>query len=63
MLYRHEGTNKVKKFVNRGVYTVVLAERDGRMRVIQESGSTVREPIQRGSASWPSPAHFEKVRD
>lgn len=28
-----------------------------------ESGSTVREPIQRGSASWPSPAHFEKVRD
>jgi len=42
MLYRYEGTNKGKKFIKRGVYSVVLAERDGRLRLIQESGSTVR---------------------
>jgi ketosteroid isomerase-like protein len=44
MLVRHEGVYKGKKFIKRGVYTVVLAEREGRLRLIQESGSTVRPP-------------------
>lgn len=35
-----EGTNQGQAFDNRSVYSAVLAERDGRMRIIQEHSST-----------------------
>lgn len=37
--YRFQGANQGQKFDNRGVYSAVLAERDGRMRVVQEHNS------------------------
>lgn len=41
---RFQGTNQGQAFDNYSVYTAVLAERDGRMRVIQEHQSTAPKP-------------------
>ena len=45
--YDFQGKNQGKQFEFRGVYSAVLAERDGRLRIVQEHQSNVRQPTKK----------------